>query len=394
MESQTLNTIGDPPVLSGGTVVPPGSPLVVATAGDTIVMGIMTNNDIDGEGALFDVEGLPGTLLVLNGSFDNAHWIDIPGDLSMTRGMRLSPDGQFLALKSNDGEASFDGTITYTIIRTSDGKDLGRSEGVQYFDSEMTWIQDGHAIAYTNNQSLMTLAAEEDAQPATMLEASDDLRNLRTTYDPNVVTVRAIQPEEVATETPDAVRSVMYAVNTVSGESIEFEGWDVRDSYGWELPPTHYLVLSDDRMQDTGPVTYRVVDVLTGEEVGTIDDVPVSEGEGLSGMGRHTLAISDDGATEVIGFGSAYLYLVRSTFDGAEVRQLTSPPGLPESVNGPTDLFVSPSGSFVTLTVDGDESRTRWLLPLDGATDEWIEVPNTVPGSDPGYIYFVPGTGD
>ncbi len=77
-----------------------------------------------------------------------------------------------------------------------------------------------------------------------------------------------------------------------------------------------------------------------------------------------------------------------------EIRQVDSPPGLAEAYNASANLFISPDGGMLSLTVQGDESRTRWLLPLNGEPDEWIEVPSTVPGEGPATIFFVPGTGD
>jgi hypothetical protein len=283
----------------------------------------------------------------------------------------------------------------YAIITTDDGHEVGRSEAFSTNDRvmSMAWVQNGAALAYLQGERLMLLPVE-DGQPRQLLEADDQLASLRLTQDSGVVTVRAIQPEEVATETPDAVRNVMYSVNTVTGDSIEFEGWDVRDTYGWELPPTHYLVLSDEWVQDTGPTSYRVVDVLTGKEVGSIEDAALGEQFGVTGMGRHSLSISEDGTTEVIGFGSANLYLIRATGDGAEIRQLPSPPGVGEAYNGTVELFVAPDGSQLSLTIEGDEARTRYLLDLTDPDAEWLALPSTVPGSDSGTIFFVRGTGD
>jgi hypothetical protein len=393
MESRTFKTFADPESPSGGTLVPPGTPVITATAGDTLVMGIMTSSDIDGEGALFDVEGLPGTLLVLDGSFDNAHWIDIPDNLAMTRRMWLSPDGEHLALKSNDGDASFNGTITYTIVRTSDGAEIASSEPVVDDLSTVRWVQDGQAIAYTARQSLNVLAARDGAEPTTVLDTGDTFGTLRGTYDPDVVTVQRVQAEEVATETPDAVHWMMYAVNTVTGESIEIDGIDVRDSYGWELPPSRYLVLTDTWVDDTTPTTYRVVDAVTGEEVGTLPDASLAPLEGHVSLGRNALAISNDGNTMVIAFNAAQIWLLRVVDGEPEIRQLPPLPGVDVTSTAGADLFISPDGTLLSATISGSGEGDRFLLDLTDPGAMWSVYPSQA-GTNPGAIFFVPGTGD
>jgi hypothetical protein len=152
-------------------------------------------------------------------------------------------------------------------------------------------------------------------------------------------------------------------------------------------------VLSDTWVDDTEPVTYRVVDPVTGEEAGAIEDVSVAELQGHTALGRHSLAISDDGATMVVAFGSQHMYLVTLVYGDPVVLPFAAPPGIPASTNGVVDVFLSPDGSMLSLTREGDESRTRWLLHVDGESKAWIEVPSAVPGEGPGYIFFVTGAG-
>ncbi len=389
METRLLSSFSDAP-----DSFPPGTSMITAAGGDTIVVGIKTGNGIEGEGYLFDVEGLPGTLLVIDGSFDDAHWIDVPGDLAHTRRMELSPDGQFLALKSNDGEASFDGTSTYTIIRVSDGVEVARSEGIEDFSSEMRWVQDGAALAYTNTNSLMLLTIDGSESPLTLLKSPYPVNNLYTTYDPNVILARQQQPEEVATETPELVQPLTYSVNTVTGESIEILGADASINMSPYEQVSRFMVMVDDYVRDGEPHTYRVIDPVTGEQVGEITDVAIPIGQGgYPSLGRFSIASTGDGSAEVLGFSPGELWLMTMDGDSPVVRQLASPPGREDATQGMVNLFLSPDGSMLSLTIDGDESRTRWLLPLDDGTDEWIEVPSTVPGSNPGYIFFVTGTG-
>lgn len=101
-----------------------------------------------------------------------------------------------------------------------------------------------------------------------------------------------------------------------------------------------------------------------------------------------------DGDIEIMAFDSRHIYLMRTVDGMPEVRQIASPPGLLSEASLMASMFLSPDGSMLSLTGEGDESRTWWLLPLDGASDEWIEVPTTEPGEGSEYILFVPGTGD
>ncbi len=389
MENRLLSSFTEAP-----ESFPPGTAMITSASGDTVVVGIRTENGIGGEGYLFDAEGLPGTLLVIAGSLDNAHWIDVPEDLASTRHMELSPDGQFLALKSNDGQASFDGTITYTIIRVSDGVEVARSEGIEDFSSEMRWVQDGVALAYTNTNSLMLLTTDGSESPLTLLESPYPLSNLYTTYDSDVILARQQQPEEVATETPELVQPLTYSVNTVTGESIEILGADASINMSPYEQVSRFMVMVDDYVRDGEPHTYRVIDPVTGEQTGEIADVvlPIGQG-GYPSLGRFSIASTADGSTEVLGFSPATLWLMTMDGDSPVVRQIASPPGREDATQGMVNLFLSPDGWTLSLTVDGDESRTRWLLPLDAEPDSWVEVPSTVPGSDPGYIFFVKGTG-
>lgn len=353
--------------------------------------------DQDPGGAIVQDSALPGDVLVIDGTLEETRWISLPAAALPYREMLLSPDGEHLALRGDNGELSATGAETvYSVVRTADGSEVDRSEPVPVLDHTlgMTWTQGGNALAFLQGSSLMLISTDGDGVPETLLDVDDGLGTVRTTYDPDVVTVSRMQAEEVATETPGLVQPRIYSVNTVTGDVMEFDGVAVRDTYGWAQPPARFLVMSDGYIDSTEPVAYRVIDPVSGEEHGTLGDVTVATQGSFPGLGRRSLAQSGDGDTEVIGFGSSQLYLARWIDDAAEVRQIASPPGLAEASNGAVDLFLSPDGSMLSLTINGDESRTRWLLPLDGKPDEWIEIPSTVVGEGPDAIFFVPGTGD
>jgi len=351
--------------------------------------------DEDPGGAIVQDGVLPGDVLIIDGTLNGARWITLPDDLPY-REMMLSPDGAHLALRGDVGDWSHAPETVYSVVTTADGNMVGRSEpaGITDHTLGMTWAQAGNALVFLQDSSLVSIATDSDGVPETLFEVDDGLGALRTTYDPDVVTVLRVQAEEVATETPGLVQPRVYSVNTMTGEAMEFDGVAVRDSYGYAQPPSRFLVLSDGYLETTEPVGYRVIDAVTGVEYGRLADVTVAELFGRAGLGRSSFALSDDGDTEIIGFGSSQLYLARWADDTAEIRQIASPPGMAEAGNGTVNLHLSPEGSMLSLTLEGDESRTRWLLSLNGEADDWIEVPSTVPGEGPDSIFFVPGTDD
>lgn len=193
-------------------------------------------------------------------------------------------------------------------------------------------------------------------------------------------------------ETPDAVDHHISSGNTVTGEAIEIGGFDAsHNTSPWEQD-TRFLVMYEPQLEQPGLTDYQVVDAVTGEVIDEIAGVPESTGNG-PGLGWRSVVSTNDGNTEVIAFGSSHIYLMAMVDGTPVVRQIASPPGFSPEANGVVDMFLSPDGSLLSLTLNGDELRTRWLLPLDGETDAWVEVPGAVPGEGPGSIFFVPGTG-
>jgi hypothetical protein len=256
--------------------------------------------DQDPGGAIVQDGMLPGDVLVIDGTLDDTNWITLPDALPY-REMLLSPDGTHLALRGDDGELMAPGPETaYSVLRTADGSEVGRSEPMPVLDSNlsMTWAQDGDALAFIQGASLMSIATDGDGTPETLLEVDDGLGTVRPTYDPDVVTVRREQAEEVATETPGLVQPRTYSVNTVTGDVLEFDGVAVRDMYGWAQPPARFLVMSDGYVETADPVTYRVIDPVTGEEYGTLANVELGELLGGASLGLHALAQSEHGNTE------------------------------------------------------------------------------------------------
>lgn len=403
MQTRIMDDFVESDVPPGVVIVPGGTPVIADASGDTLVMGIMTRSDIDAEGALFKVEGLPGALLVLDGSFDNAHWIDVPNDLGATRDLALSPDGQFLVLRSSVDASSPASPVNYSIVRTTDGEELGRSDDIAFVDSvsEVKWVQDGRAITFTDNEALMTLAAEAGARPQTVLQSNALLTDLGTTYDPDVVLVTRMQAEEVATETPDLVQPLIYSVNTRTGKTIDFEGVDVSQNTSPWLADTRFLVLAETHpawMDDSSNITLRVVDAVTGDTIETIQGITYVDEPGGPSMGPRGVASTIDGHVEIVAFNVLQILAMESGPNGSTVRMLPSPRPESEAYSGILTLWLSDDGTRLSLSIDGDESGTRYLLDLTDPNAEWLAVPPQPGAVQPGYgsafITFVAGMGD
>ncbi|HYH13058.1 MAG TPA: hypothetical protein VD789_11940, partial [Thermomicrobiales bacterium] len=179
-------------------------------------------------------------------------------------------------------------------------------------------------------------------------------------------------------------------------DATTLTGIDVSDNVAWAQYPHRFLVTLDPQLDQGGSITYQVVDATTGETIGTLDNIPLDDdgSPGYPHLGWRSVVSSADGETEVIAFDTQHIYLMRAGNGEPQVRQIASPPGVAGSWPAVASMFLSPDGTMLSLTAEGDESQTRWLLPLDGEPDEWLEVPKTVASEDPGYILFVPGSSD
>jgi hypothetical protein len=392
MESRLFEAYGKP--LSGDPN------LVMVTAnGDagTLLVAQRTSSD---DGTVIG----DGELLVIDGSLDNGRWLSLPADLPPIVEIEPSPNGKFVALKGSPTDTDPSGvalpgtTATYAILDARNGSEISRSEAIEDYDTNMQWVQDGAALVYTQNTALMRLPAHPGVEPEALIEGSQQFMLEGLSVDPDVVLASVEPTEEHATVVPMGEEIQLYAVNTRTGDSTAVQGRDISNNVGWWEPPTRFLVMYEPEIAPEGPLTYPVVDAITGESVGAIEDVP-QRNMGIPGvfypdLGWRSVVGASDGNIEIIAFDTQHIYLMEMVNGTSEVRQISSPPGLLGEVDLTASMFLSPDGSMLSLTGDGDESRTRWLLSLDGEPDEWVEVPLTEPGEDPGYILFVPGTGD
>ncbi|MBA2468657.1 MAG: hypothetical protein H0V37_04560, partial [Chloroflexia bacterium] len=322
-----------------------------------------------------------------------------PDDLPQITEIVLAPDGRHLALKTTEDGDIPTGNTTYSIVRVSDGTEVVRSDTFEDPMSTMRWVQGGEGLAFTNTMSLMLLSttATSGTAPVTLLEGNDALVELSATYDPEVVIVRRLQAEEVATETPGPVQSRISSVNAVTGEVIEFDGVDISQNGSAGYADTRFMVMGDTPIQDMNAetATFRVVDAVTGEVLDELPDIQLSQDPNGPMMELRSVASTADGGTEVIGFGASQLYLLRDVQGTLEMRQLPSPNADVESYIGSVPLGLASDGSQLSLAIDGDESGTRYMIDLNDPDASWIAVPSAFvePGYGPQYIFFVRGTG-
>lgn len=394
MESRRYSEFVDSPLPSGAILNP------AAANGETgdLVIASWTFDNATGTGAVSEHSGRSSRLLVFRNALDEAHFVDLPADLAQVSEFRLAPDGRHLAVKSTEDGDLPTGNTTYTIVNADDGTEIARTDAFEGPMSTMRWVQGGDALVYTNNTSLMLMSASSGTKPVTLLESSDALVEFGTTYDEDVVIVHHQQAEEIATETPSLVQPRIHSVNTVSGETIEIDGVDVSHNVSpWE-PDTRFLVMGDTYIQhmDAEVATFRVVDAVTGEVLGELSDIQISQDPNAPMMGLRSVVSTDDGSTEVIGFGASQIYLLREVGGTVEIRQLPSPNPDIASYIGSVPLSLSSDGDQLSLTIDGEETGPRYLIDLPDLEADWLAVPSPIiePGYGPASIFFVPGTGE
>jgi hypothetical protein len=347
---------------------------------------ISSNSDEMNAQAATPDRGRSAGILIVDGSFADRRWIPLPDDLPLVWSLTLSPDGAHVALQ---------GLTFISLLRTSDGHEIGRVDGTFGTESDggMTWVQDGRALAWMSGRSLLTLATGGDGTPVTVWEGDADLASLRPTYDPDVVLVTRTSDHMA----PGQSHSRIFSVNTVTGEVIEIEGVHVSDN---REPVARFLVTGDAAIHATNGETasFRVVDAVTGEIVGEIADVTITQNPLGPDTGLRSVASTHDGSVKVVGFDASHIYVIQMAQDGVEIRRL---PALDVAVDTYVDsmpIRLSDDGTMLSLTIDGDESGTRYLLDLTDPDSQWVAVPTPAgtieAGSGPTLIYFAPGTGD
>jgi hypothetical protein len=379
-----------------GTAIPEHAGYLTASdgAGGTLVLGLQTRHTTEGNGTLVTDSDLPGDLLVLDGSLDAATWVSVPDDFPPVVGPAVAPDGRHVALHGVTDQMSQDREDVYAIVRLRDGKEIDRSSPLADVPEtgEGVWTQGGQAFAYIDGNALMVLPIGVNLPEQPVFEADGPLSQLRATADESTVLVRQTGPEEIATMTAMGQPPRLYAVNTATRQATMFPGIDISDNVGWETPPDRFLVMFDYQAETPDALTYRVIDAVTGETVGSLDDIPVYDPRdtGYPFLGRASVAKAPDGSAEIIAFDSQHTWLMQLRDGEYRIEQIPAPEGILAETPMTLSMYFSPSGSLVSMNGESDESGTTYVLDVTGDALEWQPIAATWEG---GYLPFVPGTG-
>jgi hypothetical protein len=363
-------------------------------AGATLILGLQSQPTTEGNGTLVTGSDLPGDLLVLDGSLDAATWISVPGDFPPVVDVDVAPDGGHIALHGVTDQMSQDREDVYSIVRLRDGKEIERSSPLTdaLETGEGVWLQRGKAFAYIDGNALMILPLASDMPEQSVFEADGPLSQLRATVDESTVRVRQTGPEELATMAAGGQSPRLYTVNTATRQATMFPGIDISDNVGWETPPDRFLVTFEYQPDPGETITYGVIDAVTGETVGTLDNVPVYDphSSGYPFLGRASVAESPDGSADIIAFDSQHTYLMQLRDGKYRIEQIAPPEGILAETPMTLSMYFSPSGDLVSMSGEGDESGTTYVLDVTGDSLKWQPIAATWEG---GYLPFVPGTG-
>jgi hypothetical protein len=378
MESRPLHEVT-------GILTPENSVVMLSTPAEdgTVALGFSQTKY---GGRLKTNTDAPGDLLLLGASFDDTHWITLNDDLPLVTAFALSPDGSHAALTIGERGDS----IAYGIVSAADGVEIAQSASIPDVDVPfVAWVKDGNAITYAAGNDVQVLEAQPNAEPETVLDTGQTVAGLRTTPDPDIVvaTIRADHGSDADPASTDVDK--VYAVNVATGETREFDGMELGYIISW-ITSTNALLMYDFADMDQSTVTIRVYDPVSGTLLQEVPDVPNPNERNAMSIGKNSITTSGDGSTMVYTIGSQNIFLVQ-TRNGAPVIERITPPNATQSA---ATVVLSPNATMLSLSSQGDESRTRWLLDLSGPDRAWIEVPNIIPGQDPGYVFFAEGTGD
>lgn len=335
----------------------------------------------------------PGKLLLLGDSFADARWITLPEPFTSVSEVSLSPNGTYAVVTSSADNAQGALSHRYGLIDITNDSVIAVFPEITTIGEPSTawsWIRGGQALAYLDGSRLVTMLVEGNEPPQTVFEAPSPLVGLQTTRDPNIVVVVTRRDHGSDAPANQTDRDAVYAVNVVTGAVNEFSGIDASTSASWIRDAVALVMYEwDDSYPDT--TTYHVFDPVTGVEIGTISDAPSAQPRPrtISTIGRHSIAVSENGRVEAIGLLTNNIYMFTEGPEGLAMRRLDPPEGLLSSGFLTANVVLSPDGTKLSLTGEEDESRTRYLISLDDPQAGWITVPNSIVGNDHGIITFV-----
>lgn len=379
--------------LPDGSYPPQFGTISSTNASGVLAVGLCYQNQALGTCPLQIRQDSPGAVLILDGSLDDAHWLNVPNDLIDIQEMVLSPDGDFLALRSTsgmDGSASSLSTI-FSVIRTDTGAEVGRSD-VSHAIPDMRWAMNGDALVFLDDSGVGFMRTDT-GEIERLLETGDELQDLRSTHDPETVLVTAFQVEDPIRETPTTVYHRVLSLNIQTGEMLVFDGIDISLNASPWYSDSQFLVMAAERPVGSGPHSFRVLDPVSGEEIGTLEGVAYVA---VSSSGQPTLdtrqvVTTPNGATQAISFGPEHSYVLHQG-NGPEIAHLPTPNM--EAARG-LALTLSSDGKWLSAIPMGQsDDQLRYLLDLTEPEAEWQTVPDDFPETLARSIFFVPGTGD
>lgn len=392
LEIGDLRTMETRPISGFSNVVPSerNAPWAIASE-DTIVVGFRYPYGIESrDGTIIRGDEMPGDILVIRGDFTNAHWIDIPDELTSIKEAWLSPSGEYLAVANYSGDSFMDEQRSYAILSTEDGHLMAQSaESARYDNASVSWVQDGTAIVFAEQHALKMLPAEDGAPAETLLETEGDIYAPRATYDTSTVVVQEYPTQD---ESGNAIggANAAHIVDTVAGQSVSIEGQDVNGMISW-IPSVNTLAMVIPDSSEPETTTLSFYDAVTGQHIQDIEGVPYPYPTGPAGMpliGKSSIATTPDGNTTLLTIGSQHMYLTEVVDGESQVLQLPTLPEPYHEYNSTVSVLLSDDGSMVSIIRPNDEAQTRFVMDLTDGISEWVEIPTEESSSSP-HVWFV-----
>ncbi|MBX3071232.1 MAG: hypothetical protein KF883_12085 [Thermomicrobiales bacterium] len=379
-----------------------GVPLIISEPSDegTLAIGFAHRGSFGADGSVYlsDVGGAeaPDSILVLGASFDDTEVITSPPSLPFSSPLGVSPDGSALAVVSaaETEEDNYPESYTYGVISLPNGGVIATSDVIPSASSPtpaILWVQSGASAVYLAGTTVQKLEVGGSGSPETVLDAGENLTSVKTTWNPDVIVAIGREDHGSDADPDQTAEDVIYSIDLVTGQTHEFPGMDASSVVTW-ITTAGALVMFE--WQDTPPdlTTYTVFDPVSGMQIGEIPDGPSQQSEPGQRVviGPDSVSASADGRVEVMSLGTQHIYVFTVENDVMSMTHLPAPEGLLSEIPLIANVYLSPDGSQLSLTGEGDEGRTRYLIDLTDPDSGWIEIPSSGVGG-PGPIGFMPG---
>ncbi len=382
----------------------PGAPVLVSTPANdgTVAVGFARTGSLGIYGGPYSsaVDG-PDGILVLGSSYDDSVWLASSEALPFMSPMAVSPDGASLAVVSTQTTGAAENVVlnsyTFGLIDVDSGDLLAVSDSVTPFAAQprILWAQNGASAVYLAGTTLQRLDVAGSGGPVAVLDAGETLEDVQLTWSPDVV-IATERKDHGSDASPDqTAQDIVYSINLATGETHQFAGIDVSGMSGW-TPQTGALVMYKWLDEPAERATYTVFDPVSGALIGEISDAPSFQyaiGSQTTVIGRSSVALSADGRVEVFTLSTQDMYVIRVGEDTSTMDHVPPPDGLLSENALAAMVFLSPDGTQLSLSGDGDESRTRYLTGLSDSPEGWTSIPNEI-GAGPGSIIFMSGPVD